>query len=208
MQNWHNANIVAVMGGSGSGKSAFIKQEIKRLKPNRLIIFDVMHEYGHFGDVANTCLQAAKIVKKNSFKLIFQPSSAAINSQFEFICKLAFSLEFCMLIVEELNRVTQPTSAPPAWRDCTSRGRHKGMIIFGASQHPASVDKDFFGNATTIRTGRLNYAAHIKTMANILKVKNSEIDTLLPLEFIERDMNTGETVRGKLSFSRKLSSSK
>lgn len=196
----NKANIVAVMGGSGSGKSTFIKREIARIKPKRLIVFDVMHEYGALGEAVTLCAVAAQIARKPAFKLVFQPSSRAMDSQFEFICKLAFELGDCMLVVEELNRVTQATKAPPAWQDCTSRGRHKGLQIYGASQRPAGVDKDFFSNATTIRTGRLNYAADIKTLADVLNVKTGEIGDLLPLQFIERDMANGKIARGKLTF--------
>lgn len=196
----NKANIVAVMGGSGSGKSTFIKREIDRLKPKRLIIFDVMHEYGDKGQPVKLCGELAQIVKSNHFKVDFLPNSQNINQQFNFVCKLAFEIGDCMLVVEELNRVTQANKAPPAWQDCTSRGRHKGLMIYGASQRPASVDKDFFSNATRIRSGRLNFAADIKTLANVLKVKTTDIDELKPLEFIERTMATGEIKRGIIKF--------
>lgn len=196
----NKANIVAVMGGSGSGKSTFIKREIARLKPKRLIVFDVMHEYDALGQPVKLCGELARLSKQKAFKLVFQPSSININQQFDFVCKLAFEFGDMVFVVEELNRVTQANKAPPAWQDCTSRGRHKGLIIYGASQRPASVDKDFFSNATKIRSGRLNFEADIKTLANVLKVKTHEIDELKPLEFIEREMATGEIKRGKLTF--------
>lgn len=196
----NKANIVAVMGGSGSGKSTYIKREIARIKPKRMMIFDVMHEYGDLGQIVTTCADLARLAKGKSFKLIFQPSSANIQRQFDFFCKLAFEIGDLLMGVEELNRVTQANRAPPAWQDCTSRGRHKGLIIYGASQRPASVDKDFFSNATKIRSGRLNFEADIKTLANVLKVKTHEIDELKPLEFIEREMATGQINRGILTF--------
>lgn len=77
-------------------------------------------------------------------------------------------------------------------------GRHKGMAIIGASQRPASIDKDFWGNASTVRTGRLNFKADIETLANILHVPKQDITALMPLEFIERDMNSGLIKRGKV----------
>jgi hypothetical protein len=196
----NKANITAVMGGSGSGKSTFIKREIARIKPKRLIIFDVMHEYGDHGQPVKLCGEMARLAKQASFKLIFQPNSRSIESQFDFVCRLAFALGDCMLVVEELNRVTEATRSPPAWQDCTSRGRHKGLIIYGASQRPAGVDKDFFSNATRVRSGRVNFEADIRTLANVLKVKPADIDGLMPLEYIERDMTTGKTTRGKLTF--------
>jgi hypothetical protein len=78
------------------------------------------------------------------------------------------------------------------------RGRHKGMTVIGASQRPASIDKHFFGNATIVRTGRLNFAADIKVLANVLHVPGSHILSLAPLEFFQRDMQTGDTQRGAL----------
>ncbi len=196
----NKANIVAVMGGSGSGKSTFIKREIARLKPKRLIIFDVMHEYDALGQPVKFCSDLARLAKQKTFKLIFQPSSLNMQQQFDFVCKLAFNLGDLVLVVEELNRVTDAGKAPPYWQDCTSRGRHKGLMIYGASQRPAGVDKDFFSNATRVRTGRLNYAADVKTLANVLNVKTSDIDSLMPLEFIERDMGTGKITSGKIKF--------
>lgn len=196
----NKANIVAVMGGSGSGKSTFIKREILRLKPKRLIVFDVMHEYGEFGQPIKFCRDLATMAKATSFKAIFQPSSTNIKEVFDFVCKIAFETGNVLLVVEELNRVTEATRAPPSWQDCTSRGRHKGMMIYGASQRPANVDKDFFSNATKIRSGRLNFAADIKTLANVLKVKNADIDGLRPLEYIEREMSNGQISRGIIKF--------
>lgn len=196
----NKANINAVMGGSGSGKSTFIKREIARLKPKRLIVFDVMHEYGDLGQPVKLCGELAMLAKEKSFKLIFQPSSRGMQQQFDFICRLAFEVGDLVFVVEELNRVTQATKAPPAWQDCTSRGRHQKLIIYGASQRPASVDKDFFSNATRIRTGRLNFEADIKTLANVLNVQAVDIFELMPLQFIERDMTNGKVTRGQLTF--------
>ncbi len=196
----NKANIVAVMGGSGSGKSTFIKREIERLKPKRLMVFDVMHEYSDKGQPIKLCSELAQMAKAKQFRLVFQPSSQNMQQQFNFFCKLAFEIGNCLIVVEELNRVTEATKAPPNWQDCTSRGRHKGLMIYGASQRPAGVDKDFFSNATKIRTGRLNFAADIKTLANVLQVASNEIEQLKPLEFIERDMNTGEKQKGAIKF--------
>lgn len=196
----NKANIVAVMGGSGSGKSTFIKREIARIKPSRLIVFDVMHEYDALGQPVKLCGELARLSKQNSFKLVFQPSSLHMQQQFDFVCKVAFELGNMVFVVEELNRVTEATKAPPYWQDCTSRGRHKGLMIYGASQRPAGVDKDFFSNATRVRSGRLNYLADVKTLANVLNVKTADIDALKPLEFIERDMGTGKITKGKITF--------
>lgn len=194
----NNANIVAVMGGTGSGKSTYVKKEIRRLKTKRLIIFDVMHEYGQFGQVKKKLSEVIAAAKGQTFSIVYQPEAGDIKEKFEFICKLAFTLGDLVLVVEELNRVTAATGAPPQWQNCTSRGRHRGLNIYGVSQRPASLDKDFFSNATKIRTGRVNFEADIRTLANVLRVSKDEISSLKPLEYIERDMATHEISRGKL----------
>lgn len=192
----NKANIVAVMGGSGSGKSTFVKRELKRLKPKRLIIFDILHEYSEFGTPTNSLAIAVSMAHQKQFKIIYQPSSHDLKKKFDLICKLAFTVGEVVYVVEELNRVTDPKKAPADWQDCTSRGRHKAMSIYGVSQRPAGVDKDFFSNATKIRTGRLNFAADIKTLANVLMVEKDEIAMMKPLEYIEKDMNTHQITRG------------
>jgi DNA helicase HerA-like ATPase len=196
----NKANIVAVMGGSGSGKSTFIKQEIKRLKPKRIVIFDVMHEYGEYAQPIKSLLEFNKLTQQSSFKIAFQPSTRVMDKQFEYVCGRVFELGDIFFTVEELNRLTEPMRAPPAWQDCTSRGRHRGLMLYGASQRPAGVDKDFFSNATRVRTGRLNFAADIKTLANVLDVPQSDVKNLKPLEYIERDTGTGAVTRGKINF--------
>lgn len=194
----NSANIVAVMGGTGSGKSTFVKKEIKRLKPRRLIIFDVMHEYGAYGVIVNKLSEAVALCRQKSFAIIYQPSSRDLREKFNFVCKLAFQTGDMVFIIEELNRLTMPTRAPENWQDCTSRGRHKGITIYGVSQRPASLDKDFFSNATKIRTGRVNFAADIRTLANVLMIDKDEISQLKPLQYIERDMTTHKITRGMI----------
>jgi hypothetical protein len=74
------------------------------------------------------------------------------------------------------------------------------MRIIGASQRPASIDKHFFGNATTIRTGRLNFEADIKVLANVTGESPDTIRGLMPLEWIEKSMQDGKISRGAIRF--------
>jgi hypothetical protein len=195
----NKAQIVVVMGGSGSGKSTYIKNRIRKEKPKRLLIWDPMREYGELGRPVFNSADLAKAAKSKSFAVAFQPANVLLVKQFELLCKLAFEIGECWLVVEELNKVTKADGAPPNWSDCTSRGRHRGMTVIGASQRPAQVDKDFYSNATSIRTGRLNFEGDIKVLANALGVPGAEIKALPPLSYIERDMNTGAVSRGNIT---------
>lgn len=194
----NRASIVAVMGASGSGKSASIKQQIRRGKPKRLIVFDPMGEYGNLAAPAGSLQAVAASARGRAFAMSFRPDAARAAAQFDLLCKIAYAAGDCWLVVDELALVTKPSWAPPGWADCSMRGRHRGMTVIGASQRPASIDKHFFGNATLIRTGRLNFAADIKTLANVLHVEGAEISKLQPLQFIERNMQTGAVQRGTM----------
>lgn len=199
----NQASIVAVMGASGSGKSAWIKRELARTAPARLMIWDPQHEYSQFGGVCTSlkaCLEAVQAAQaRGRFALVYQ-GHGIDQRQFDAFCRIAYAAGNCTLVVEELAFVTRPERAPAGWASCTLRGRHRGLRIYGASQRPASIDKHFFGNATLIHAGRLNFEADVKTLANVLQVPREEIVQLAPLAWIERDMQTGRLTRGQISF--------
>lgn len=197
----NKAHIVAVMGGSGAGKSSFVKGELARRKPARLMIWDFMREYGDHGHVVRTTTELLQAVSGKRFAVVFEPSQdpSTAKKQFDVFCRAAHAIGDVVMVAEELSFVTTASKAPVGWSMCTLTGRHKGMTIYGLSQRPAAVDKNFWSNATHVRTGRLNYDTDVTTLAKVLRVKPAEIDALLPLQFIERNMSTGVVSRGSLS---------
>lgn len=207
------ANIVAIFGAGGSGKSEQIKREVRAAAPKRLMVWDPEHEYadpssrhGSFGTVVRDLETVRKMLiaagDHGHVSIVFYPSDdlAAAKKQFHVFCLLASAAGNVTVVCEELAFVTMPSWAPEGWSKCTLRGRKRGLTIYGASQRPASIDKNFFGNATRIRTGRLNYDADKKTMSNVLGVSLLELGQMEPLQWIERDMTTGQVTRGVLSF--------
>ncbi len=202
----NKASIEAIIGASGSGKSIHTKREIKRRKPARLIILDPQDEYGDYADKVDSLSDLYNAIiddkgkPKARFKVRIQLKGErhAKERAFSAICRLALQVGKVLLVPEELHLVTKPGNPPPGWSEATLTGRHKGLEIIGVSQRPASVDKDFFSNATLVRCGRLNYASDVTTMANVLAVDKADITGLAELEYIERDMRTGTTKRGKI----------
>lgn len=194
----NQAKIIAILGASGAGKSTAIKQLIREQKPKRLIVIDPMGEYGDYASHVSKVADVLQAARQKTFKVAFKTSSINPVEQFETICRIAYTVGDCWLIVDELAIYTQPNKAPPAWADCSMRGRHKGMTVIGASQRPASIDKHFFGNASIVRSGRLNYADDVKTMANVLNVPMQQIKDLLPLEYVQKNMSNGEITTGKV----------
>lgn len=193
---------MAVLGASGSGKSTFVKREISRGHP-RLLIWDPLAEYeGHATDKVHELLAGLRLTK---FRLVFRPSSDdKIRAvQFDLICRAALAAGRLTFIVEELRFVTTPSRAPVGWARVCLTGRHRGLTVYGLSQRPASIDKDFLGNCTRIRTGRLAYPEDLKAVRKAMGIAGSaahQVDNLQPLEWVEKDMTTGKFSSGRLKF--------
>lgn len=200
------ANINAIMGASGSGKTSFVMAEIKRIKPSRLMVWDKKGEFAlekhgkPLNRISDVYTELIKAGSSGAFKICYRPrgDSAQYKKQFDQFCKAAYAVKNVFFVAEELSDVTTASHAPAGWRELTTQGRTEGIVIYGLSQSPAQIDKDFFGNCTRVRTGRLNFDSHIKAMANCMSADKEVIRNLLAGEYIERDMNTGNVKRGKL----------
>jgi len=164
MARLENADIIGLFGGSGSGKSYRCRELIK--KDKRLIVWDSMAEYDGIVIDGDLLKLMAIITKRKTFKIAFRPSFKDMGAQFGKFCRLVYGVGNLRVVVEELNEVTKPSYAPPEWKAVCSRGRHRGLHVVGLSQRPASVDKDFIGNATEIYAGRLNYDRDWQSLAS------------------------------------------
>ncbi len=136
------------------------------------------------------------------FSVVFRPSSdeSLRARQFDLFCGAALAAGSLTLVVEELRFVTTPSRAPLRWAEVTMTGRHRGLRVIGTSQRPASIDKDFLGNATLIHTGRLVYPEDIRAVAKAMQVEEGAVAALQPLDWIEKDTQTGRRRSGRVTF--------
>jgi hypothetical protein len=148
------------------------------------MIWDVMLEYS--GSPITGRAELVDAVKGRRFRVCYRPNfDRGIKEEFEFFCRVAYARGDCAVVIEELNQVTSPSWSPPAWRNITSRGRHRGLHVFGASQRPSSVDKDTLGNATEIHAGRLLYEGDRKALEAQLGRSNvAKLATMPAKKFI------------------------
>lgn len=196
--------VAAFFGARGQGKSTQAKALLEVQDPRRLLVFDPMDEYGPFADrVSSLGELLARVRAGGSFRLRYVPppilglekkDGALIRTRFNTLCAIAYQAGELLLLADELQLVTAAGYAPPAWRQCTSTGRHVGLAIVGISQRPALIDKGLFSNATTVSTCRLNFEDDVQTMARVLGVSAERIRTLPRFRYIARDMTTGEVL--------------
>ncbi len=208
----NSAEIIAVVGASGSGKGARIKYDLLAPKPKRLLVWDFMREYADFGQVTESLADVARaIATKENFRLIYRPiaenggpDEKVLKKKFARFCEIAMQCRDTTVVVEELSFVTTPSWAPGAWRAVNVTGRHRGLRVIGATQRPALVDKTFFGLATLVTCGRLMYENDEKAMAAVLRVETHMLSDMPGLAFIERDQESKETRAGVVPFPAKL----
>ncbi|WP_354682646.1 hypothetical protein [Cupriavidus necator] len=204
------ARIIGVIGASGSGKSRWLKDGLRLMRPPRLLIWDPQDEYSEFGRVVTDMRELIEILGElgpsDNFRIVYQPGDdmSTYRWKFDLFCEIAYMIERLCLVVEEVADVTSASYAPPFWSRLSRKGRHRAMTMFAVTQRPAVIDKTFLGNCTLIHCCRLNDKNDISVMAAILGVP---VDTVRNLkadpagdvfEFIERQMQTGQTGVGAL----------
>lgn len=201
MSGAHNeASIGGIFGASGSGKSSLQKLELLELQPPRLMIWDPKREYRGFGAPVESLADVVKFARREGpFKVIFHPARTrkVMKRQFDGFCQLADRLKRLWLVADELADVTEPGWAPEGWEMVTRQGRHAGITVRGLSQRPADIDKSFYGNLTHIAVFRLNAEGDVDRLAKILGVDRRQVLELRQLEWIARDMKSGELLPKK-----------
>lgn len=191
---------IAVFGGRGTGKTAFVKQEIARFGAPRMVIWDFKNDPSLEGVGAPfTSLPAMiRAMGADRFQLRYLVNHRAdIAAQFELFCAACFEAGCLLMFVDELPEVTKANRAPPAWRRCVnvgrdyrdSAGRRKWLAIVGAGQRPAECDKSFIGNADIIHTGRLGHMDDAREMAKAIGCSAAELVIRAVLRHVQRRRN-------------------
>jgi hypothetical protein len=196
--------IVGALGSRGSGKSAWVRQYLARVKPARLAVFDLMQEHADLGAPTADLGAAIRAMKARRFAVVFQPSrdDKARAAQFDLWCRACMAVGDLWAYVEELAFVTTAHKAPPGWREMCLLGRHARhrVSIIATSQRPSQVDKEFLANVDLLHCGRLAHRGDAEAAADVLAVSAQELQTLPDLAWIERGAGDVACRRGVLSF--------
>lgn len=193
------AAIALVCGSSGSGKSLWVKQQIAQLP--RVLVYDTDDEYSElpgFERVTRARDLAHRLRRARAGRYAFVPASPCNVALFEFWSKAAFAWGTCAAVAEELADVTSPGKAPPGWGMLIRRGRKRGIHLYAVTQRPSESDKTAIGNATLLHCGALARRLDRAYMAAELDAPESAVAALAPLDYIERDRQTGALTSGRL----------
>lgn len=190
--------VVAVLGSRGAGKTTWLQRQAGFTGAKRLLVWDYMREYAAHGQVVESLGQAIGAMKGRAWRIVYQPTVERREQEFDLLCKAARLAGNCTLVAEELAFVTRPNQAPAAWRELCLLGRHANVSIYGTSQRPASMDKDFLAMADLIHCGRLSYEPDAKAVAPFLGADWRSLATLADLAYIERRAGEAAPTQGVL----------
>lgn len=188
----NQAHIIAVVGASGNGKGLYVKAWLRKTRAPILVWSPLEATDGYAavigGVIVSSVAELVAAIKAKQKRLVYVPNHTDVKTQFDRFCRVAWEITGWVVVVEELSRVTTPTWAPPAWKNLSTAGRHRGLTIIGTCQRPAQVDKDFFGNCSEIRCYAVGYVNDAKVMANTMFCDHREILKLPQFHYLHRDV--------------------
>lgn len=202
--------MIGAFGARGTGKNAWVLQELARMKPTRLVIWDYKHDPSmeKLGTAVRSMPELIRALSAPSFKLRYLPTFTNLDAQFDLFCKACKAAGCLVMVVDELPEVVKPSHAPAGWKTCLNVGRDYKvgarrcwLTIIGIGQSPMEVDKTFVNNLDVLHTGRLGSKSAAQRLADQLAIDYRELLTMPDLHWIERRHGQTELARGVLCFS-------
>lgn len=206
-----DGKLIVACGRTRSGKTVWVKRQVAR---GPLLVWDVEGQYEGC-HVASTRRELVALAfggergGQRKTRISFQPRSLG---EFGFWADVAFAWVRLNaqqgiagnVVAEETSDVTTPAKAPDQWGILLRRGLKYGSNIYAITQRPSESDKTALGNCTDIHCCSLQRPRDREYMAAELDLPVSELESIdwQRLEYLHRDMKTGKTERGFLTFPR------
>lgn len=209
MSNSNQAHFECIIGKTGCGKTTVLKKRISNLPAKvrkRSIVWSPKEEIDRYVDLFSGSLVVRSVeelldvmlaAKGGEFHAVFVPyfDKKKDRAAFSAVCRLAMKAKNVLLIAEELHTCTDAGNATDGWAKVSFMGRAFGLYVFGLSQRPASLDKDFLGALSWLHVGELAHPPDRKVMAEYLGVDVSELDALCLYQGIQKDFKTKTLTR-------------
>lgn len=190
MSNALDADLVALIGASGSGKTLLVKEQLRAAPGRRIVLAwswkehrdHYAPEFGRLVDGDPAQLAELAIAGDN---VVYVPRrDKLVAEQFELFCGLALHVGNRIVLVEEMSHVATSRHAPKRWTEVITGGRSEGLSVKATTQRPQLLDASLLDAATEIYCGRLQRGSSKKIMADALDVAVDQVRGLQPLQFL------------------------
>lgn len=122
---------------------------------------------------------------------------------FDFVCKLAGSVENVCLIVEEVDTYATPNVIPFELKRLLKVGRHFGVSMLFVSRRPAEIHRLITSQSQRFICFRMIEPNDVRYMTSIIGEAARELPDLPMLHFI--DWQHGQIEKGVITFGRENS---
>lgn len=169
--------IALVVGKTGYGKSRLVKKAIRRI--DRLVIFDVMNEYGLLEDIrliesVDDFISVLKEVGQHGS--LFVRVVLKQQEQYE-RCFAACNIVGNMtLVIEEISNFSSAHSLSPTLEQLVRFGRHVDISLVGISQRFADIGLLLRNNFDVLITFNLSAPSDIKYLSEIPFIGDTAYD--------------------------------
>jgi hypothetical protein len=199
-----DGRLFVVSGASRCGKTTQIAKETAAAR--RICAWDPEDQWAQLPGYTKvtTRKQLLEAMQTTGRVRIAYVAGGDLKAEFNFWCAVVMHAGRykgpLVAVAEELADVTTPSKAPGDWGILIRRGLKRGITIYAISQRWAEADKTAMGNASeyVLFTSR---GEDIDYIARKTRVPVTELESLMPFEFIRYDPVTKEKVRKKLRFA-------
>lgn len=138
--------ITVVVGKSRSGKSAYVKRQVKAAR--RLLVWDPDGEFVEAGicQPLTTRQQLLDVVSRSAHGR-FSYVAPVRRDEFNFWSLAVLHWRNCVAVAEETSDVTSPGKAPEQWGQLIRKGAKRGIVLYGVTQAPSESDKTIMRQA-------------------------------------------------------------
>ncbi len=155
--DFKNNHIISA-GTSGSGKTWFVKNQLARLQPTRLLIFDPSDEYGDIDRVVkyiDAIDLTLALIANTTGKFRFVSSG---KDDYRIFCKLAKAWGNAdwgelIVVIEEATSVSSAGKSTEGELELITQGRKYGITICYIIHSLAEGSKTALKNISTLRIG-------------------------------------------------------
>lgn len=208
MQLNHQANKTLITGSSGTGKSSFFNSLFLNSEYDYKFLFDTEGEFlirnPHLEKFLCEDFSSIEKVEKNRL-CIFDPSSLeeSLEESFAVFSQIVFDLSEILegkklFGSDELQLSNSVSDLSEGFGKCLEVGRRRGLDTMFIAQAPNLMHNRLRNQATRVVSFRLTSIPALKYITQEFGFEKHEstIQTLQDGEFLERNLRTGDIVKG------------